>query len=134
MLILIVFFFKASDIGLEVANIKKANDRMEMELSKLTGQPITKICEDLKRDFYLSSDEAVRYGLIDKVLMPAPRKRSTTGKDVDLGTFEGEDVQKFQNQKGGKSGYGSGWRDAASKGNSGRRKGDDDYEPPIIKQ
>jgi hypothetical protein len=56
----------------------------------------------LKRDFYLSSDEAVRYGLIDKVLMPAPRKRSTTGKDVDLGAFEGDDVQKFQNQKGGK--------------------------------
>jgi len=124
---------QASDIGLEVANIKKANDKMELELSKLTGQPLSQIVEDLKRDFYLTSDEAVRYGLIDKVLLPAPRKRSTTGKDVDLGTFEGEDVQKFQNQKG-KSGYGSGWRDAASRGSASRRKGDDDYEPPIVKQ
>eukprot|EP00957_Ditylum_brightwellii_P038430 2905027-Ditylum_brightwellii.AAC.1 len=57
---------QASDIGLEVANLKRSNDNLEFELSKMTGQSVERIQNDLKRDFYLSSEEAVRYGLIDK--------------------------------------------------------------------
>eukprot|EP00552_Chaetoceros_brevis_P001668 CAMPEP_0197742548 /NCGR_PEP_ID=MMETSP1435-20131217/31688_1 /TAXON_ID=426625 /ORGANISM="Chaetoceros brevis, Strain CCMP164" /LENGTH=88 /DNA_ID=CAMNT_0043333107 /DNA_START=19 /DNA_END=282 /DNA_ORIENTATION=+ len=69
---------QATDIGLEVANMKLMNDKMNKELSMLTGQTPQKINEDMRRNFYLSSEEAVRYGLIDKVLLPAARKRSTT--------------------------------------------------------
>lgn len=119
---------QASDIGLEVANMKIMNDKMEKELSKMTGQTADKVLDDMKRDFYLSSDEAVRYGLIDKVLLPAARKRSTTGQDADLGAFEGEDEQKYQN--GESSGFGGGWKDVGEK----QDKKDDDYEPPSVKQ
>lgn len=120
---------QATDIGLEVSNMKLMNDKMERELSKLTGQTAERILNDLKRNFYLSSEEAVRYGLIDKVLLPAIRKRSTTGKDADLGAFEGEDEQKYQGKENG-SGFGGGWKDA-----SGRdRNQDDDYEPPSVKE
>mmetsp|Transcript_21659 Transcript_21659/g.30352 ORF Transcript_21659/g.30352 Transcript_21659/m.30352 type:complete len:316 (+) Transcript_21659:74-1021(+) len=122
---------QASDIGLEVSNMKLMNDRCERELSKLTGQASEKVVEDMKRDFYLSSDEAVRYGLIDKVLLPALRKRATTGKDTDLGAFEGEDVQRYQNEKS--SGFGGGWKDAGARGGQGDND-DDDYEPPAVKQ
>ena len=121
---------QATDIGLEVANMKLMNDKMNKELSMLTGQTPQKINEDMRRNFYLSSEEAVRYGLIDKVLLPAARKRSTTGKDADLGSFEGEGKdQKYQGQDNG-SGFGGGWKDEGAKG---RGKKDDDYEPPSSK-
>lgn len=121
---------QATDIGLEVANMKLMNDKMNKELSMLTGQTPQKINEDMRRNFYLSSEEAVRYGLIDKVLLPAARKRSTTGKDADLGAFEGEGKdQKYQGQDNG-SGFGGGWKDEGAKG---RSKKDDDYEPPSAK-
>ena len=123
---------QASDIGLEVQNMKLMNDKMERELAKMTGQTSETVLEDMRRDFYLSSDEAVRYGLIDKVLLPAPQKRATQGKDTDLGSFGGEDEQKYQNGEGGKSGFGGGWKD---EGANNRKGGDDDdYEPPAVKQ
>lgn len=119
---------QASDIGLEVANMKVMNDKMERELMKMTGQTSERVLADMKRDFYLSSEEAVRYGLIDKVLLPARKKRTTTGQDADIGAFEGEDVQKYQNEDG--SGFGS-KKDVS--GRSRDNKGDD-YEPPAVKQ
>lgn len=124
---------QASDIGLEVANLKKMNDRMEYELSKMTGQTVAQVQLDLKRDFYLTSDEAVRYGLIDKVLLPAPQKRAAQGQDADLGAFEGEDEQKYQNKQ--ESGWGSGWKDEAANDRNKNNNDDDDDDdgPPIVK-
>jgi len=118
---------QASDIGLEVSNVKVWNDRLEGEIARMTGQPISRVRDDMRRDFYLSSEEAVRYGLIDKVLLPAPQKRATQGGEVDLGTFEGDGEQKFQGK--GKSGWGSGWKDADARS----KKDDDDDEPKILK-
>jgi len=97
---------QATDIVLEVKNIKMWNDRTEKELAKLTGQPIEKIQADLKRDFYLSSDEAVQYGLIDQVLLPSPLKRAARGQRVDLGAFEGDEEQKYQGREASETG---GW-------------------------
>jgi len=121
---------QASDIGLEVSNVKVWNDRLEGEIARMTGQTAARVREDMRRDFYLSSEEAVRYGLIDKVLLPAPQKRATAGGDVDLGTFEGEDEQKYQGQK--TSGWGSGWK-GADAGSKKDKKDDDDDEPKILK-
>jgi len=118
---------QASDIGLEVKNVKTWNDRMETELAKLTGQPLDKIQTDLKRDFYLSSDEAVQYGLIDRVLLPSPRKRAARGQEADLGAFEGEEEQRYQNQPENKGGWGS------QQPKEDPPKKDDDDEPKIMK-
>ena len=90
-----VFRGQASDIALEVANIKKWNEVINAEFSKVTGQPMDKINSDLSRDFYLSSDEAVRYGLIDEVLMPTFSKRQpATNQMLDIGVFQSG--QKYQ--------------------------------------
>jgi len=62
-----VFQGQATDIGLEIKNVKGQNSRVAAELAKMTGQNVGKIEGDLGRDFYLGSDEAVEYGLIDKV-------------------------------------------------------------------
>jgi ATP-dependent Clp protease protease subunit len=122
-----VFRGQATDIALEVRNVKTWNDRMEGELATMTGQPLERIQKDLKRDFYLSSDEAVQYGLIDQVLLPAPLKRSARGGDADLGAFEGEGDQRYQN-KGNEGGWGSRKPEQPKK-----KKKDEEKEPEIYK-
>ena len=94
-----VFQGQATDIALEVRNVKKWNDKINEEISKVTGQTVERINEDLKRDFYLSSEEAVRYGLIDEVLLPMPNKRQPPTEVVDLGSFQSGEEQKYQGEK-----------------------------------
>lgn len=120
---------QATDIALEVRNVKKCNDRMEDELAAMTGQPLERIQQDLKRDFYLSSDEAVQYGLIDSVLLPSPRKRAARGQEADLGAFEGEEEQKYQNQPENKGGWGS----RQQRDEPAKRNNDDNNEPKVSK-
>ena len=43
-----------------------------MELAERTGQDLNKVKEDTDRDFYMSPQEAVEYGLIDLVLNKKP--------------------------------------------------------------
>jgi hypothetical protein len=124
---------QATDIGLEVKNTKLWNDRMEQELTTLTGQPLQQIQQDLQRDFYLSSDEAVQYGLIDRVLLPSFRKRAARGGATDLGTFEGEEEQRYQNKENQKSGWGRQRQVGAPSNNNNRDNHDDDDEPKIMK-
>jgi ATP-dependent Clp protease protease subunit len=125
-----VFRGQATDIGLEVRNVKLMNDRMEKELSNMTGQPLDKIEQNLKRDFYLSSDEAVQYGLIDEVLLASPRKRAASGQAADLGAFEGGDEQKYQS-KDNTGGWGSQKKEAPPKPD--RKKKVEDDEPKTQK-
>eukprot|EP00529_Nitzschia_sp_RCC80_P029071 CAMPEP_0113464128 /NCGR_PEP_ID=MMETSP0014_2-20120614/13033_1 /TAXON_ID=2857 /ORGANISM="Nitzschia sp." /LENGTH=335 /DNA_ID=CAMNT_0000356183 /DNA_START=26 /DNA_END=1033 /DNA_ORIENTATION=+ /assembly_acc=CAM_ASM_000159 len=120
---------QAVDIVLEVKNIKMWNDRTEKELSELTGQPLERIQNDLKRDFYLSSDEAVQYGLIDQVLLPAPLKRAARGKDADLGAFEGDEEQRYQGQENNQSG---GWGSQQQQPPARDERNDDDDDGPKI--
>lgn len=132
-----VYRGQATDIALEVQNIKLWNDRMENEFSLLTGQKVEQIQNDMKRDFYLSSDEAVQYGLIDQVLVPSVRKRATRGNEAaDLGSFQGEIEQRYQNNKNGdnnnNSGGGGGWGSRTSNDSDGSNKNDDE-EPKIMK-
>jgi ATP-dependent Clp protease protease subunit len=93
-----VFRGQATDIALEVRNIKKWNEKMNGEISRVTGQSLERIDHDLKRDFYLSSEEAVRYGLIDEVLLPMPGKRTPPSDVVDLGSFQSGNEQKYQGE------------------------------------
>lgn len=117
---------QATDIALEVKNVKAANDRMELELAALTGQEPEKIAKDMQRDMYLVADEAVQYGLIDSVLLPSPRKRSARGGPTDLGTFEGEDAQRYQNQPTDDSPQNP--QQGPPPGNQGGKTGDDGPE------
>ena len=45
-------------------------------LAEHTGQPIEKIQEDTERDHYLSAQQAMEYGLIDKVILPNTEKKN----------------------------------------------------------
>lgn len=59
---------QASDIEISAKRILKNRDILNKILAANTGQPLSKIEKDVDRDFFLSSDEAKKYGIIDKVL------------------------------------------------------------------
>ena len=60
---------QASDIKIVSDHILKTRDKMNRILSEKTGQPIEVIEKDTDRDNYMSAEEALKYGLIDRVLM-----------------------------------------------------------------
>jgi ATP-dependent Clp protease protease subunit len=43
-------------------------------IAKHTGQPVEKIAHDTDRDFYLSAEQAVEYGIIDEILSKPAKK------------------------------------------------------------
>ena len=59
---------QASEIEIHAREILRIREEMNGVLAKHTGQSIEKIAHDTDRDYYLTSREAVEYGLIDKVL------------------------------------------------------------------
>lgn len=59
---------QAADIEIHAKEIVKLRDRLNKILADLTGQSVTKIAKDTDRNFFMSSEEAVKYGIIDKVL------------------------------------------------------------------
>jgi len=63
---------QASDIRIQADEILFIKDKLNKELSDRTGQPIERIREDTDRDFYMSPNEAVEYGIIDNVFNKRP--------------------------------------------------------------
>ena len=61
---------QATDIELEAKEILRMKSMLNGLLAEHTGQPLEKIKEDTERDHYLSAQQAVEYGLIDKVILP----------------------------------------------------------------
>ena len=59
---------QASDIEIAAREILRIQEIIRGILSTHTGQPIDKIARDTDRDYYLTSDKAMDYGLIDQVL------------------------------------------------------------------
>ncbi len=59
---------QASDIKIQAEHILKLKDKLNRILSERTGQPLEKIIVDTDRDNYLTAEEALAYGLIDKVV------------------------------------------------------------------
>jgi ATP-dependent Clp protease protease subunit len=59
---------QASDFDIHAREILAVRERLNKILAKHTGQPIEKIQADTDRDNFMSGEEAMQYGLIDKVL------------------------------------------------------------------
>ncbi len=68
---------QASDIKIRAEQILKTRDRMNQILVRHTRQPISKIEKDTDRDFYMTVEEARKYGLVDKVIVS---EKSVSGK------------------------------------------------------
>jgi len=59
---------QASDIEISARHILKMRENLNKILAKATAQPFSKIEKDVDRDFFMSAEEAKKYGIIDKVL------------------------------------------------------------------
>ena len=63
---------QASDIEVTAQEILRMRSRLNYLLSYHTGKPIEKIQEDVDRDYFMSPEEALDYGLIDKIVSHRP--------------------------------------------------------------
>lgn len=59
---------QASDIKIAAEHILKIKDRLNKILVEHTGQKMERIEKDTDRDYFMSADEAKKYGLIDKII------------------------------------------------------------------
>jgi ATP-dependent Clp protease, protease subunit len=63
---------QATDIAIQAKEILYHKQRLNQLLADHTGQSIERIAEDTERDFFMSSEEAKDYGLIDQVIDRKP--------------------------------------------------------------
>jgi ATP-dependent Clp protease protease subunit len=68
---------QASDIEIQSREIMRLKERLNQILARHTGQPLETVTRDSDRDFYMSSEEAVGYGIVDEVVVrkPMPEKK-----------------------------------------------------------
>jgi ATP-dependent Clp protease protease subunit len=59
---------QASDVDIHARHILKTRDLLNKILAKHTGQKISKVQEDTDRDYFMSASEAVKYGIVDKII------------------------------------------------------------------
>jgi ATP-dependent Clp protease proteolytic subunit ClpP (EC 3.4.21.92) len=59
---------QASDIEITAKHILKTKDILQKYMAGLTGQPVKKIEKDMDRDFFMDAQEAVNYGIVDKII------------------------------------------------------------------
>jgi ATP-dependent Clp protease, protease subunit len=60
---------QASDIEIHAQEILKTRERLNRILAERTGQPMEKIGKDTDRDNFMTADDAVSYGIIDKIFV-----------------------------------------------------------------
>jgi len=65
---------QATDIQIRANRILRMRDKLNQILSERTGQPIERIEKDTDRDNFMTAQEALQYGLIDKVIEPIRAK------------------------------------------------------------
>jgi ATP-dependent Clp protease protease subunit len=64
---------QATDIEIHAREILRLRGLLNGILSENTGQSVEKIAQDADRDFFLDANQALEYGLIDEVLVTAPK-------------------------------------------------------------
>jgi ATP-dependent Clp protease protease subunit len=58
---------QATDIDITAKHILKTRDKLNKMLAKATGQKLSKIEQDVDRDFFMDAEEAKTYGIVDKI-------------------------------------------------------------------
>jgi ATP-dependent Clp protease protease subunit len=63
---------QATDIDIQAKEILRLKDELNNIMADLTGKPLAKIINDTERDYYMTSEQAREYGLIDDVISKKP--------------------------------------------------------------
>lgn len=59
---------QATDIDIQAREILRLKEELNNLMSKLTGQPLDKVATDTERDYYMTCDKAIEYGIIDEII------------------------------------------------------------------
>jgi ATP-dependent Clp protease protease subunit len=59
---------QASDIAIQAKEIIRTRERIAAVIARETGQPMSRVAVDIERDFWMSTDEAIAYGLVSRVV------------------------------------------------------------------
>ena len=62
---------KATDIRIEAEEILKARERLNRTISDATGQPLERVEKDTDRNYWMSPEEALEYGIVGKIIKSA---------------------------------------------------------------
>jgi ATP-dependent Clp protease protease subunit len=62
------FFGPASDIQIQAEEMLRVRERLNSILSLHTGKSIKKIEDDTDRDYFMSAQESLEYGIVDKII------------------------------------------------------------------
>jgi ATP-dependent Clp protease protease subunit len=58
----------ATDIAIQAKEILRTRERIAKVISRQTGQPLQKVLSDMERDFWLTAEEAIQYGLVSRII------------------------------------------------------------------
>jgi ATP-dependent Clp protease protease subunit len=72
---------QATEIDIHAREILKIRERLNEILAKHTSQPLEKIAQDTERDYFMSGEEAKKYGLIDEVISRPPKAAKDLAKE-----------------------------------------------------
>jgi ATP-dependent Clp protease, protease subunit len=63
---------QATDIDIQAREILRLKDELNKIMADLTGKPLAKVINDTERDYYMTSNQAKEYGLIDDIIIRKP--------------------------------------------------------------
>ena len=76
-----------SDMEIQLREVLATTRRMAEIIAHHTGQPLEKVERDIDRDYFMSAEEALAYGMIDEIMTPAARpQRGARGRGGGLNT------------------------------------------------
>ena len=61
---------QATDVAIRAEWLMKTKEKMTRMMSEMTGQDIERVKQDVERDYFMSAEEALQYGIIDEIYQP----------------------------------------------------------------
>ena len=58
----------ATDIAIQAKEILKTRERVARVIANETGQPLSRILSDIDRDFWMTAEEAIEYGIVSRIV------------------------------------------------------------------
>src|SRR5215813_9044056 len=59
---------RASDIAIQAKEILRTRDRVARVIARETGQPLDKVRNDMERDYWMTAEEAIEYGIVSRIV------------------------------------------------------------------
>ena len=65
---------QATDVAIRAEWLMKTKEKMTRMMSEMTGQDIERVKQDVERDYFMSAEEGLKYGIIDEIYRPRNAK------------------------------------------------------------